>query len=239
MPGASQPPCALSCARRSNAPVSATGAQPPSRRPRRPRRRPMASSSMPRPSSRRQAAPHGPEGPPTRRDAPHGRHLFVRAGIRPQDRCNPMQQTGIHQLGTSTALLLMVGFYVATFLLSLTIVRRKENVDAYMVSNSAIGFGMAAASMMATWIWAASFFASATSGYRYGLSGPIHYGLWGALMILFIYPFGRRFRELAPRAHTLAEILHARHGTSSQMVMAISNIVGSCISLMVNFSAAG
>ena len=38
---------------------------------------------------------------------------------------------------------------------------------------------------------------------------------------------------------TLAEILHARHGTSSQMVMAISNIVGSCISLMVNFSAAG
>jgi len=150
-----------------------------------------------------------------------------------------MQQTGIHQLGTSTALLLMVGFYVATFLLSLTIVRRKENVDAYMVSNSAIGFGMAAASMMATWIWAASFFASATSGYRYGLSGPIHYGLWGALMILFIYPFGRRFRELAPRAHTLAEILHARHGTSSQMVMAISNIVGSCISLMVNFSAAG
>jgi len=150
-----------------------------------------------------------------------------------------MQQTGIHQLGTSTALLLMVGFYVATFLLSLTIVRRKENVDAYMVSNSAIGFGMAAASMMATWIWAASFFASATSGYRYGLSGPIHYGLWGALMILFIYPFGKRFREVAPDAHTLAEILHARHGTSSQMVMAVSNIVGSCISLMVNFSAAG
>ena len=150
-----------------------------------------------------------------------------------------MQQTGIHQLSSGTALLLLIGFYAITFLMSLTIIRKKENVDAYMVSNSAIGFGMAAASMMATWIWAASFFASATSGYRYGISGPIHYGLWGALMILFIYPFGRRFREVAPDAHTLAEILHARHGTSSQMVMAISNIVGSCISLMVNFSAAG
>ena len=150
-----------------------------------------------------------------------------------------MQSSGIHQLTGSTALLLLIGFYAFTFLLSLTIIRKKENVDAYMVSNSAIGFGMAAASMMATWIWAASFFASATSGYRYGISGPIHYGLWGALMILFIYPFGKRFRELAPDAHTLAEILHARHGTSSQMVMAMSNIVGSCISLMVNFSAAG
>src|SRR5690606_35601820 len=152
---------------------------------------------------------------------------------------HPMQSSGIHQLTGSTALLLLIGFYAFTFLLSLTIIRKKENVDAYMVSNSAIGFGMAAASMMATWIWAASFFASATSGYRYGISGPIHYGLWGALMILFIYPFGRRFREVAPEAHTLAEILHARHGTSSQMVMALSNIVGSCISLMVNFSAAG
>ena len=150
-----------------------------------------------------------------------------------------MEQTGIHQLSSGTALLLLVGFYALTFLMSLSILRKKENVDAYMVSNSAIGFGMAAASMMATWIWAASFFASATSGYRYGISGPIHYGLWGALMILFIYPFGKRFREVAPDAHTLAEILHARHGTSSQMVMAISNIVGSCISLMVNFSAAG
>src|SRR5690606_32256431 len=86
---------------------------------------------------------------------------------------------------------------------------------------------------------AASFFASSTSGFTYGLSGPIHYGLWGALMILFIYPFGKRFRKLAPNAHTLAEILHARHGRSSQMIMAVSNLVGSAISLMVNFTAAG
>ena len=60
-----------------------------------------------------------------------------------------MQQTGIHQLGTSTAFLLMVGFYVATFLLSLTIVWRKENVDATW-SPTAHRFRMAAASMMAT-----------------------------------------------------------------------------------------
>lgn len=47
-------------------------------------------------------------------------------------------------------------------------------------------------------------YASVTAGYTYGVSGPIHYGLWGALMILFIYPFGRRIRAVAPRAHTLA-----------------------------------
>src|SRR5690554_6874255 len=58
-------------------------------------------------------------------------------------------------------------------------------------------------------------------------------------MIFFIYPFGRRFRKLAPKAHTLAEVIKARHGTSSQMIMAVSNLIGSCISLMVNFTAAG
>ncbi|NYT68601.1 sodium:solute symporter family transporter [Pusillimonas noertemannii] len=150
-----------------------------------------------------------------------------------------MQDSELFQLSGLTAVLLLVGFYVTTFLMSLTIRQKNENVDGYMVSNNAIGFGLSAASMIATWIWAASFYASASAGFRYGISGPIHYGLWGALMILFIYPFGRRFRQLAPKAHTLAEVMHARHGKSSQLIMAVSNLVGSCISLMVNFTAAG
>ncbi|WP_169106837.1 sodium:solute symporter family protein [Comamonas suwonensis] len=145
----------------------------------------------------------------------------------------------MYQLSTTTAIVLLLAFYGITFLMSLSIGEKKENVDGYMVSNSSIGFGMSAASMTATWIWAASFYAAASSGYKYGLSGALHYGFWGALMILFIYPFGRRFRALAPQAHTLAEIMHARHGRSSQLILAGSNILGSCISLMVNFTAAG
>ena len=150
-----------------------------------------------------------------------------------------MDDVPFYQLQTPTALLLLLAFYGGTFLMSTRIGRRHENVDGYMTSNGAVGFGVSAASMTATWIWAASFYAAATSGYKYGISGPIHYGLWGALMILFIYPFGRRFREVAPNAHTLAEIMHARHGRCSQMILAGSNIVGSIISLMANFTAAG
>src|SRR5690554_156661 len=143
------------------------------------------------------------------------------------------------QFTTSSALLILLGFYGLTFLLTLRIGKKQENADGYMTANGSVGYGMSAASMTATWIWAASFYAAASSGYKYGLSGAIHYGFWGALMILFIYPFGRRFRKLAPNAHTLAEIMHARHGTSSQMILAGSNVVGSIISLMVNFTAAG
>lgn len=123
--------------------------------------------------------------------------------------------------------------------MSLTIGRKHENADNYMTAGNEVGFGISAASMTATWIWAASLYASATSGYTYGISGPIHYGLWGALMILFIYPFGRRIRSIAPNAHTLAEILHARHGRSSQLILAGSNLLGSLLSLTSNFIAGG
>lgn len=134
---------------------------------------------------------------------------------------------------------LLVLFYGGTFIMSLFIGKKKENADGYMTAGNKIGFGVSAASMTATWIWAASMYASATSGYTYGISGPIHYGLWGALMILFIYPFGRRIRAVAPKAHTLAEVMYARHGRSSQLMLAGSNVLGSVISLTSNFIAGG
>ncbi|PQZ95954.1 sodium:proline symporter [Arthrobacter sp. MYb227] len=134
---------------------------------------------------------------------------------------------------------LLVLFYGGTFIMSLFIGKKKENADGYMTAGNKIGFGVSAASMTATWIWASSVYASATSGYTYGISGPIHYGLWGALMILFIYPFGRRIRAVAPKAHTLAEVMYARHGRSSQLMLAGSNVLGSVISLTSNFIAGG
>ncbi|MGO2821989.1 MAG: sodium:solute symporter family transporter, partial [Brachybacterium tyrofermentans] len=123
--------------------------------------------------------------------------------------------------------------------MSVVISRKKENADDYMTAGNKIGFGVSAASMTATWIWASSMYASVTAGYTYGVSGPIHYGLWGALMILFIYPFGKRIRKVAPKAHTLAEVMYARHGRSSQLMLAGSNVLGSVISLTSNFIAGG
>ena len=145
----------------------------------------------------------------------------------------------MHALGTTTTILLLVAFFGITFLITLTIREKKENADGFMVSTGSVGFGLSSSSMTATWVWAASFYAAATAGYQYGISGPIHYGLWGALMILCIYPFGKRFRSIAPHAHTLAEVMHARHGSSSQLLLAVSNVVGSIISITANFTAAG
>ena len=145
----------------------------------------------------------------------------------------------LQQLSGPVVLGLFILFFGASLIISLRISRKRENADGYMTGGGRIGFGISAASMTATWIWAASMYASATSGFQYGLSGPIHYGLWGALMILLIYPFGRRIRQVAPRAHTIAEVMFARHGRSSQLMLAGSNVLGSVISLTSNLIAGG
>ena len=151
----------------------------------------------------------------------------------------PNDGLDFYQLGGWTVIALFVLFYGGTFLMSTMIGKKNENADGYMTAGNKVGYGVSAASMTATWIWASSMYASATSGYTYGISGPIHYGLWGALMILFIYPFGKRIRKVAPKAHTLAEVMRARHGKSSQLMLAGSNVVGSVISLTSNFIAGG
>lgn len=138
-----------------------------------------------------------------------------------------------------TTVLILVAFFGAMLYIVRKIAKKQEDADAYMTAGNRVGFGISAGSMTATWIWASSMYASATSGYLYGVSGPIHYGLWGALMILFIYPFGRRIRAVAPKAHTLAEVMYARHGRSSQLMLAVSNVVGSVISLTSNLIAGG
>src|SRR5690625_2542179 len=177
-----------------------------------------------------------------REDALRGRRMPRKcarlAGGPPTEGC-PLSEGTAGQLGAPLIIALLVVFYGGTLLMSFAIGKKRENADGYMTAGSKLGFGISAASMTATWIWASSMYASATSGYTYGLSGPIHYGLWGALMILFIYPFGRRIRKVAPRAHTLAEVMYARHGRSSQLMLAGSNVLGSLISLTSNFIAGG
>ena len=154
-------------------------------------------------------------------------------------RKGPASVGDLQQISWPVVVILMLVFFGGSFYMSVRISRKKENADGYMTGGGKLGFGISAASMTATWIWASSMYASASSGYQFGISGPIHYGLWGALMILLIYPFGKRIRSVAPRAHTIAEVMFARHGRSSQLMLAGSNVLGSLISLTSNLIAGG
>ena len=71
---------------------------------------------------------------------------------------------------------LLVLFYGGTLLMTSFMGRRKENAHCYMTAGNKIGSGISAASMSASWSWASSMYDSVTSGYTYGISGPLHHG---------------------------------------------------------------
>ncbi|MGN6065433.1 hypothetical protein [Brevundimonas diminuta] len=75
-----------------------------------------------------------------------------------------MDERQLHQLGGPLTVALLAVFFGGTMVVSMAISRRKENADDYMTAGNSIGLGISAASMTATWIWAASMYASATSG---------------------------------------------------------------------------
>ncbi|MFC6722959.1 hypothetical protein ACFQE1_00805 [Halobium palmae] len=134
---------------------------------------------------------------------------------------------------------LLFVYFLIVFGIVLKIARTSEDTDEFIVANRQVGLGLGAGSTTATYIWAASFFSAAIAGYQYGIAGPIHYGLWGACALFFIWPYGLRMRELSPEGHTLPELIKARHGKFSHLTTVFANSFGSTVSLTVNLTAAG
>lgn len=122
---------------------------------------------------------------------------------------NVVLQEGLISLSTFEMIGLLLVYFLIVFGFVLKIARTDEDTDEFIVANRQVGFGLGAGSTTATYIWAASFFSAAIAGYNFGIAGPIHYGLWGAAALFFIWPYGLRMRELSPKGHTLPELIKA------------------------------
>jgi len=106
---------------------------------------------------------------------------------------------------------LAIGFWVA---------RRIHNSDDYLVAGRRLGFGLATASIFATWFGAESCLGAAGTAYEHGVSilttEPFAYGL--CLILLGIF--------FAVRLHgagitTLADLFARRFGTSTERIAAL------------------
>ncbi len=114
---------------------------------------------------------------------------------------------------------------------------RHTDAEAFVVADRDVGSWRGVATMSATWIWAASLYAAATAAYTYGVSGALHYALWGGLALLFVWPYGLRLRQMVPAGHTFTEFIRVRHGRLSQGVIGAENYLNSQYSMILNFTA--
>ncbi|MBW3602851.1 MAG: sodium:proline symporter, partial [Actinobacteria bacterium] len=138
---------------------------------------------------------------------------------------------------SAPSMLAILGAYFVAMLALTTVLAPRADAEGFIVADRDVGFGWGAASMSATWIWAASMYAAATAAFTYGISGAFHYAFWGGVGLLFIWKYGQRVRRMVPHGHTFPEFVKTRHGRLSHGVVGIENYVNSQYSLIINFTA--
>lgn len=103
-----------------------------------------------------------------------------------------------------------------------------STAEDFLTGGRSIGHGMIHASVIATWIWAATLMVSSWTGYSYGYIGPWWYGL-GAIIPLPIIGFlGKRLRKVMPNVRSYPEFIKFRLDNKSHVLLTIISIIVSC-----------
>ncbi|ARI78708.1 sodium:solute symporter family protein [Halobacillus mangrovi] len=125
-------------------------------------------------------------------------------------------------------LLLVFGifFTLVTFVMQR---RRKQAMTAEQFSTAgrSVGVGLASASIIAAWTWAATLMMSSATGYQYGISGPYWYAAGACIQVLLFAIVAIHLKKRAPNAHTFLEFIAQRFDVKNHRLIM-------CFALMTN-----
>merc|ERR1719454_2330447 len=82
-----------------------------------------------------------------------------------------------------------------------------------------VGPGLTAAVIVSQWTWAATLLMSSNMGWRVGISGPFWYASGATIQILLFAVLAIQVKRRASHMHTFMEIVKARFGTVTHLIM--------------------
>ena len=100
-----------------------------------------------------------------------------------------------------------------------------KTADAFITGGRNIGHGMVNASVIATWIWAATLMISSWCGFSYGFAGPWWYGLGATIPLPLMAYICRRCRVDMPMHRSYPEYMFFRLDRKNQICQAVITIV--------------
>jgi len=103
----------------------------------------------------------------------------------------------------------------------------KQSSEQFNTAGRNVGPGMTAAVIVSQWTWAATLLMSSNMGWRVGISGPFWYASGATVQILLFAILAIQVKRRASHMHTFMEIVKARFGTFTHIVMM-------CFALMTN-----
>lgn len=111
---------------------------------------------------------------------------------------------------------------------------RGKTADAFISGGRNIGHGMINASVIATWIWAATLMISSWTAFSYGFVGPWWYGLGAVIPLPMMAYICRRCRVDMPMHRSYPEYMFFRLDRKNQICQAfITIIVCAWVTLML------
>lgn len=142
---------------------------------------------------------------------------------------------GIKPLPGWVMLSILCGLGIFFVVLVWVVGRKRENsAEDFLTGGRDIGHGMINASVIATWIWAATLMMSSWTAYSYGFVGPWWYGLGAVLPLPIVGFLGTRIREAMPQVRSYPEFIKSRLDTKNHILLTIISIVVSgAVAIMI------
>lgn len=127
-------------------------------------------------------------------------------------------------LSPSIALSLLLVFSVIWLTLGWYLGKSNKTVDDYMLAGRKVGFALATATAMATWVTSNTTMAAPQLAYQLGVWGMIGYSL-GAIGLLLFAPLATRIKTLLPHGYTSGDFIRLRYGTGAWRTFLLISLV--------------
>lgn len=98
------------------------------------------------------------------------------------------------------------------------LVGEKQNSEHFTTASRSIKTGLIASAVVSSWTWPGTLLTSSTMTYNYGIAGGAWYAFAFTIQITFFAVVALEIKRKAPGAHTILEIVKARHGTAGHWV---------------------
>jgi Na+/proline symporter len=96
-----------------------------------------------------------------------------------------------------------------------------QSSEQFNTAGRNVGPGLTAAVIVSQWTWAATLLMSSNMGWRVGVSGPFWYASGATIQILLFAILAIQVKRRASHMHTFMEIVKARFGTGTHIVMIV------------------
>eukprot|EP00741_Cyanophora_paradoxa_P023387 tig00021580_g22593.t1 len=99
--------------------------------------------------------------------------------------------------------------------------QERMSSEAFHTAGRSVRTGLLASSIVSSWTWAATLLQSSSVAYQYGVSGPFWYAAGASIQIVLFSICAIALKRRAPNAHTFLEVIHARYGPGTHIVLLV------------------